>query len=84
MDEITTGGIAGGSGLVGAVLGWLGFKARIKNIETKLQIMDKEVRYDVTCTKITDGIKIQLKDIKDMNKEMRDDIKQLLTGKGLK
>lgn len=78
MDEITTGGIAAGSGLFGAVLGWIGFKARIGNVEKKLCSIEKTVRFEVTCEKITDGIKLQLKDIRDMNKEMRDDIKELL------
>ena len=78
MDNLTAIGTASGSGLFGIILGWLRFKARIKSVEKSLKELQGAVRYEVTCKEITHAIEIQLNDIKKMNSEMRDDIKELL------
>jgi len=81
MDDLTTTGIAGGSGLIGAILGWLGFKSRIAKVEQDVSDFSKTVRYEVTCLEIHRAVEIQLKDIRDLSKESRDDIKKLLQRK---
>jgi len=78
MDNITAGGIASGSGLFGIILGWLGFKARIKNVEKDLKEIRNTARYEVTCDKIVEGLNRELADIKKLQHEARDDIKELL------
>jgi prefoldin subunit 5 len=81
MDELTTGGIATGSGMVGALLGWLGFKGRIKSVEKAIAEMQGVVRYEKTCDKITEGINTQLADIKKTTLTTQNDIKKLLERK---
>lgn len=71
MSDWANMGIGGGSGLVGVVLGWLGFKS-------KLDSMAKNMRYKDTCDALHKAIDNRLGGIEDMQKEMRDDIKILL------
>lgn len=82
MDDLTvTAGVASGSGLIGLILGWLGFKNRLTSIEKDIKDLRKNVRYDVTCKEINHGISIRLNDIQKMNTEIRNDIKEILKKK---
>ena len=85
MDNLTTTGIAGGSGLLGIILAFFGCKSEIKNLKGGLKKSDenitelrKAVRYDKTCDEIHKAVDKRLESIEGMNKEMRDDIKELL------
>lgn len=78
MDEITTGAAAGGSGIVGVILTWLGFKARIRTVEKDLKELRGAVRYEVTCKEINHAIHQRLENIEEMQKETREDVKILI------
>jgi len=78
MDDYTTPGVGGLSGLVGVALGWLGFKCKVRDIERRLEKLSDSVRYADTCDGITKALNCRLKAIEEMNTEMRKDIKELL------
>ena len=83
MDPLTSNSLSGASGgVIGVLAGWLGFRARICGIEKNLNELAKNVRYEVTCEKICDANIVRLDSIEKMQKEMRLDIKTLLTRKG--
>jgi len=81
MDNLTTPGVGGISGLAGVALGWLGFKGKIKDIERRIERLSGSVRYEDTCNGITKALNCRLKAIEGMNTEMRKDIKELLKRK---
>lgn len=82
MDNLTTtSGIAGGSGLIGILLGYLGFKARVRNIERDIAEMHKNVRYDVTCDKIVQGLNQRFDTLESLQKESRDTLQKLFERK---
>lgn len=79
MDELITGiGGAGGGGVVGVILAWLGFKSKVCSIERRLSGLSDNVRYEDTCEKICGAMEKRLEGIEGMQKEMRDDVKELL------
>ncbi len=79
MDDLTKNiGIGGGSGIIGAVLSWLGFKYRVDNLQKNLENLKSSVRYEDTCEKVHKAIDVRLKNIEVMQTEMRKDIKALL------
>ena len=78
MDDLTTPGVGGISGLAGIALGWLGFKGKIKDLERRLEKLSDSVCYEDTCNEITRALGCRLKAIEGMNTEMRKDIKELL------
>jgi len=77
-DPITKIGIGAGSGLVGIMLGWLGFKAKVENLQTDMTALKKNVRYQDTCLEVHKAVDSRLKAIEGMQTEMRDDIKLLI------
>lgn len=78
MDQVVISGLSGGGGgILGALAGFFGLKTKIKNIEKRVDKMADSVRYEDTCIEISKAIREQLQDIKDMQKEIRDDIKGL-------
>ena len=79
MDDLLTKlGIGGGSGFLGIVLGWFGFKGRIDALQTDLTTLKGVVRYEDTCEKVHVAVDTRLKSMETMQKEMRDDIKELI------
>lgn len=76
MDEFITGAGAGGGGIVGVFLAWLGFKSKICSIEKRLDSISKNVRYEITCDKIHEATNRRLKSIEDMLREIRDNIRK--------
>lgn len=80
MSDISTEiGIGGGSGIIAVILSWFGFKYQIKNLKEKVDNIEKNVRFSDTCEKMYQGIQVNLHDIKEMQKEMRDDIKKVIS-----
>jgi len=77
-DFFTTGAGAGGGGILGFLLAWLGMKSRLSNMEKTLASMNKEIRYVDTCTEITKGMYQRLKAIEDNQAELLKDIKLIL------
>ena len=83
MDPLTSNSLSGaGGGFIGVLAGWFGFRARICGIEKRIDVLVKSVRYEDTCEKICDANIVRLDSIEKMQKEMRLDIKTLLTRKG--
>jgi len=79
MDDLTAkAGIGGLSGTLGILAGWLGLRAKIRCLESRVDKMSEGVRYIDTCEVIADAIKAQLVDIKSVNKEISRDVKKLL------
>lgn len=82
MDDFTKNiGIGGGAGVFGAVLSWLGFKYRVDNLQKNVEALQEKIEeyQEVrTCLVVHKGISTELQDIKDMQTEMRKDIKALL------
>lgn len=79
MDDLLTKlGIGGGSGFVGIVLGWLGFKSKIQALEKDIDEIKKEARYTITCIAVHKAVDDRLLSIETMQREMRDDIKRLI------
>ena len=79
MDDLLTKlGIGGGSGFLGIVLGWIGFKGRIDNLQTDMKTLKENVRYEDTCVEVHKAVDARLESMEAMQKEMRDDIKRLL------
>ena len=79
MDDLTTNvGVGGISGIVGVFLSWFGFKSKVEGIEKDFATLKGTVRFTDTCNEISKGLTGQLTDIKVMQKEMRDDIKELI------
>ena len=74
MDDVTGMGVGGISGLVGVITGWLGFKSRLDAVEKR---QEKCQTKDV-CDERDEGFQRRFDSIDEINKEMRDDIKQLL------
>ena len=78
MDNLTTGAGAGGGGLLGAALAWLGSRARICSIEKRLDSLADHVQYERTCNKIHEAIDQRLENMEEMQREVRKDIKSIL------
>lgn len=79
MDDLTKDiGIGTGSGIIGVVLGWLGFKYRIENLHQDVKSLKENVRYEDTCIEVHKAIDIRLQSIEAMQVEMRNDIKALI------
>lgn len=79
MDDFTKNlGIGGGSGLIGIILGWLGFKGQMKEIKSDLEGVKRRVQFRDTCDQIVKRLESTMKRIEGMQDEMRKDIKKLL------
>ena len=80
-------GIGGGAGILATILTWLRIKAKyeskVDNMCTDLEGLKKRVRFTDTCLVMYEGIKERLTNIEAMQKETRDDIKELLKRNGL-
>ena len=72
--DIETIGAGAGSGLVGAILAFFGFKSRLDNIDKKL----KNVIYKDTFEAVINGIQKQLETQTKLISEQGKDIKELL------
>jgi len=75
--NLETIGIGGGSGLLGVVLTFFGFKSRLDGIESKLN----HVVFDDTCKATVGGLEKQMKIQTDLMMETRKDVKELLKRK---
>jgi len=84
MEDIATKtGVGGGIfGLVGVVVGWFGLKYRIAAIKENVEQLSNNVRYKETCEEIIRATDLRLASIEAINKEMREDIKELLKKRG--
>lgn len=63
-------GISGGSGLFGAILGFLGIKSRIDRVDKDLQDHKKEVVYTKTFEATITPVKEDISEIKSDVKEL--------------
>lgn len=81
MDDITAKTItAGSSGLLGALLTWVGLKNQIKDVKQDVILLNKNVRYSITCDAINKGQTKRLDRIDKNIDIMAKDIKELLKG----
>jgi hypothetical protein len=78
MSDWANMGMGGASGFVGIMLGWLGCKSKIDTLEKRMDTLSATVRYKDTSEALHKALNERLAGIEDMQKEMRDDIKQLL------
>lgn len=82
IDDLTKNiGIGGGSGILGVLLSWLGFKSQIKDLRTDLEGVKRRARFRDTCDEIVKRIENSLENIQAMQEEMRSDIKKILAQK---
>lgn len=85
-------GYGGASGIVGVILGWLGFRHRVKAVEQDIKGMKARVRFSDVCEQIVKRVEsrlksieeVRLKGIEEMQEEVRKDIKELLKRNGAK
>lgn len=85
MDDLSKHiGVGGGAGIMGVILSWLGFRYRIKSVEEDMAGIKKRVRFSDVCQEIVTRIEDRLTGIEAMQKESRDDIKELLKRNGKK
>jgi len=70
--------IAKSSEMFKGLIGLLGMTKRVNSLSEEIKDIRKEVRYEVTCDKIVAGLNTQFTDIKRLQKETRDDVKELL------
>ena len=79
MSDFSTNGLSGGLGLImGTLLSYLGFKAKIADLDKRMDRLSEHVVYDDTCLARKEGFKTQLQGVIDTQREMRDDIKAIL------
>ena len=67
------------TGIFRGLIGLFGLTKRVDGLSEEIKDIRKEVRYEVTCDKIVEGLNAQFKVVKDLQKETRDDVKKLLT-----
>ena len=72
--NLETIGTGAGSGLIGVILVFLGFRSRLGNIERKLEKVVFKDTFDAVVGGIKEGQETQTK----LLKETRDDVKELL------
>ena len=72
--DIETIGTGAGSGIIGALLAFLGLRTRLNRIETEL---DDKVN-EKTCSATYAGLEKLMHTQMELQKETRDDVKQLL------
>lgn len=78
MSDLPDMGLSGGVGaLVGAVLTWAGFKSRLDSQDARIKALEEGAVTEATCTERAKGCYTQFTDIKDMLREIRDDVKEL-------
>lgn len=77
-DYITTGAGAGGGGILGFILAFMGLKSRLSTVEMALTSLNKELRHVDTCTEITRGMFKRLDQIETNQAELLKDIKLIL------
>ena len=71
LDTLLTGG---GGGIGGVVLGWFGIKTKLISIEKKVcKKQDKSA-----CDAVKDGFEHRFDSIESLQKETRDDVKEIL------
>ena len=76
--DLIDGVKTGGAGLVGALLGYLGFKSKVNGLKERMDLLSGSVRYADTCDSRYEALKDDVKDIKDMQAETRSDVKEIL------
>ena len=80
--DLTDIGRTGGAGVVGTIIGaflsYLGFRGKVNGLKERVDSLSGSVRYADTCESRYEGVKEQLKDIKDMHAETRSDVKEIL------
>ena len=76
--DLTDVGKTGGAGLVGVILGYLGFRSKVNRLEKRVDSLSNSVRYADTCKATHEGVRERLKSIEDMQAETRSDVKEVL------
>lgn len=52
MTDPTQIGATGGAGIVGVLLGWLGFRSKVNSLEKQIDSLKGSVRFEDTCKEI--------------------------------
>lgn len=77
-DLLSTGGAGAGGTIIGAVLAFLGFKSKIKDIDKRIDNLTKVVQFESTCEATHKGLDDKFDVMHGLMKETRDDVKKLL------
>lgn len=79
MDNLLQTGGAGGFGAVlGALMSFFGIKGKINDVDKRIDNLAGVVQFASTCDARYESLKGDISSSKDMQKEMRDDIKAIL------
>jgi len=78
LMDLIDAGKTGGAGLIGVILGYLGFKGKVNNLEKKLDSLSTSVRYIDTCDSRYESVKERLTSIETGQGVMQGDIKEIL------
>lgn len=77
MDLIDAGK-AGGAGLIGAILGYLGFKSKVNSLEKRIDTLSTSVQYINTCDSRYESVKERLTSIEKGQGVIEGDVKEIL------
>ena len=79
MDNLLqTGGVGGLGALIGSLLAVFGFKGKIDDVDKRVDKLTAVVQFESTCDAKHDALNIRLEDSREMQTEIRDDIKDIL------
>jgi len=78
-DLLGTSAGAGGGGVLGALLVWLGLKSKLQDVEKRISSLSKGVRYIDTCNEICKSLNQRLQSMESRQSEMCKDIKLILS-----
>ena len=76
--DLTDIGKTGGVGLIGALLGYLGFRGKVNAIEKRVDSLANSVRYADTCKAMHEALNTRLDGIESGMGTIQGDIKKIL------
>ena len=79
MDNLLQTGGAGGFGaILGSLMAFFGIKGKIETVDKRIDNLTGVVQFSTVCNAKHEAITKQIADSKEMQTEMRDDIKKIL------
>lgn len=73
------GGASGVGAIFGAIISFFGLKGKVDSIEKRVDLMVEKVIFKDSCTATHKAVEQRLDDQSNMLKEVRDDIKHILS-----
>lgn len=77
-DLLQTGGAGGIGAILGALMSFFGMKGKIEDVDKRVDKLTGVVQFASTCDAKHEAIEKQFEDSKEMQTEIRDDIKDIL------